>query len=752
MRGVDSSLFPLFAMEAENQCGELSSGMLKIEQQPDDLDTFDAMMRAAHAMKGAARVVGLDCAVALAHSMEDYFTAASQANIQVASGDIDVLLGGLDVLQAMAKVDVQGIELWLGEHAEKVERFAADIALLSQGKAIEKQTIAASDKVEDELMTASQSVLPEPAQNQSQHQTDSHDIRLTRQSMDVMMGLAGEAQLANRQMEPVRKQLQTVRNILHESDMLVGEMQKAVADVFAGDGHAYHQQRRRMKRMQESINVCFRMVSDQCMELNLQQRQSASISGRLYDHMVESRMQPFAGILPGLKRMTRDIARDLGKQVKLKILGEDTLVDRDIADRMQAPLQHLIRNAIDHGIENQDQRLAAGKLEQAEITLEARHQGGMLMLTVSDNGVGINIERLRQRIVSKGMSTEELTAAMSQDEILEFLFLPRFSMRDVVSEVSGRGAGLDLVASTIRKLRGRIVVKNNPGQSMSFAIRLPLTLSVLPAMIVEIRSQLYAIPLARIVRVEHCKSSHIKIAEGRQYMQYRGQHIGLLQATQVFGIDDAPAQENHEVVILGEQQQYGFVVDRIVGEDNILEKPLDSRFGKIENVSAGSVMQDGRVALILDVDDLLHEMQQLVSSGRVRSVEHKQVLNQQSKRVLVVDDSITVREAERRLLSNHGYQVSVAVDGMDGWNALRSETFDLLVSDIDMPRMDGIELVRMLRADSRLGQLPVIVVSYKDSEEDRMRGLEAGANAYLTKSSFHDDSFIQSVQDLIGDV
>jgi len=483
----------------------------------------------------------------------------------------------------------------------------------------------------------------------------------------------------------------------------------------------------------------------------MQERQASSISGRLYDHLVESRMQSFSGMLPGLQRMCRDIARELGKQVSFEVRGEDTLIDRDIAEYMQAPLQHLIRNSLDHGIESSADRVAQGKPEQATIILEARHFGGMLMLTVSDDGGGIALEGLKQRIISKGMSTDELTADMSEDEILEFLFLPRFSMRDEVTEVSGRGAGLDLVATTIRKLRGRIQVQNKPGEGMHFEIRLPLTLSVLPALLVEIKTQLYALPLARVERVEQCHSDDIQSAEGRQFIRYKGKNVGLMQATQVFGLDDAEVSDQHEVVILGEHQHYGFVVDRILREDNILEKPLDERFGKVENVTGGSVMADGRVALILDVDDVLHEMQKLASSGHVRRVESQHADGASAKRVLVVDDSMTVREAERRLLSNHGYQVSVAHDGMDGWNALRADDYDLLVSDIDMPRMDGIELVSMVRADTKLNQLPVIVVSYKDSDEDRMRGLDAGANAYLTKSSFHDDSFIQSVQDLIGE-
>jgi len=756
MSGVDLALFPLFSMEVENQCGELTAGMLKIEHQGDDHHVLDSMMRAAHAMKGAARVVNLDCAVHLTHNMEDYFAASIQAKLKVDSAGVDLLLRAVDLLQTIAGQDVDMVASWLDEYVDDVEAIAAEIKVLSKGGVVGPESTSDSAKTTAEAssITSKLSLHAEsqhPA-NYQQKTTGKHqELRLSSHMLDTMMGLAGEAQVASRQLAPIRKELGDMRNTIQSADEMLTIMRAAILDVHAGDTTAYQHQVRRMKSMQDKLNSCFRSLSKQCVELDLQQRQSSSISGRLYDYMVQSRMQSFELMLPGLSRMTRDIARDLGKQVNLNIVGEQTLIDRDIAEHMQAPLQHLIRNALDHGIENREQRLAAGKPALATITLEARHQGGMLLLTVSDDGGGIDAESLRQRIVKKGMSSDELTADMNDEEMLEFLFLPRFSMRDEVSEVSGRGAGLDLVATTIRKLRGRIQVVNRPGEGMCFEVRLPLTLSILPALLVEIKAQLYAIPLARIERVEHCKARDIQTSEGRQFIQYKGKNVGLMQATQVFGLDDSEPTDSHDVVILGEQQHYGFVVDRIVREDDILEKPLDARFGKIENVSAGSVMPDGRVALILDVDDLLAEMQKLAQTGLVRRIEKEQVRMQQVKKILVVDDSITVREAERRLLSNCGYQVSVAVDGMDGWNALRADDFDLLVSDIDMPRMDGIELVSLLRADARLNHLPVIVVSYKDSEEDRMRGMEVGANAYLTKSSFHDDSFIQSVQDLIGD-
>jgi two-component system sensor histidine kinase and response regulator WspE len=273
-------------------------------------------------------------------------------------------------------------------------------------------------------------------------------------------------------------------------------------------------------------------------------------------------------------------------------------------------------------------------------------------------------------------------------------------------------------------------------------------------LLVEIGAEPYALPLTHIVRTLKVRADDIELLEGRQHFRVDGQSVGLVSAQQLFGGEIAEVSGGElPVIILGDPAHaYGLVVDRFLGERDLVVQPLDSRLGKIKDIAAGSLMEDGSPVLIVDVDDMLRSVEKVVAGGRLQIVQRDaaHAVRASRRRVLVVDDSLTVRELERKLLDQAGYEVEIAVDGLDGWNAVRAGEFDLIITDVDMPRMDGIELVKLIKKDERLARLPVMIVSYKDREEDRERGLEAGADYYLTKGSFYDDTLQQAVANLIG--
>jgi two-component system sensor histidine kinase and response regulator WspE len=453
--------------------------------------------------------------------------------------------------------------------------------------------------------------------------------------------------------------------------------------------------------------------------------------------------------------MLRDLARQLGKQVKFEVVGKSTQVDRDILEKLEAPLTHILRNALDHGLELPDARLAAGKPAEGTIRLEAEHRGGMLSITVSDDGKGIEPEKLRQKIVTKGMVSAEMAAKLTEPELMDFLFLPGFSTASQVTEISGRGVGLDIVQSMVQEVGGILRATSLPEKGMSFHLQLPLTLSVIRTLLVEISGEPYAFPLTRIDRIVMVDSAEIAIAENRQYFTLDNQNIGLVAASQVLELP-APAQKLDllPVIVVSDRfSSYGLAVDKFLGERDLVVRPLDPRLGKVADISAAAFMEDGAPVLIIDVEDLVRSTDKLLTESRLQKVSQTAQTAESTtrKRVLVVDDSITVREVERKLLENQGYEVEIAVNGMDGWNALRTGQFDLVISDVDMPRMTGIELVSQIKNHSALKSIPVIIVSYKDREEDRIRGLEVGADYYLTKSSFHDDTLLNAVVDLIGE-
>jgi two-component system sensor histidine kinase and response regulator WspE len=379
----------------------------------------------------------------------------------------------------------------------------------------------------------------------------------------------------------------------------------------------------------------------------------------------------------------------------------------------------------------------------------------MLELAVEDDGRGLDPARIRAKVVERGLASAALAERMTDAELFEFLFLPGFSTRDTVTQISGRGVGLDVVQSLVQTLGGSVRVASKLGKRTRFELLLPITRSIVRSLLVEIAGEPYAFPLSRIDRIDKIPPSRVEWLEGRPFVTYDGQAVGLVEATQVLDLPDSESKirDDLSVVVLSDRgHRFGVIVDRFLGEDDLNVRPLDPRLGKVPDVGSASLLGDGRTVLIFDVEDFVRSIDNRLT-GRRRTNLHGERRTESAAvpRILVVDDSITVRELERQMLTARGYEVEVAVDGMDAWNAVRGGDYQLVVSDVDMPRMDGIELIRRIRADQRLRDLPVVIVSYKDRVEDRLRGLDAGANAYLTKSSFHDHLFLRTVVDLIGE-
>ena len=509
--------------------------------------------------------------------------------------------------------------------------------------------------------------------------------------------------------------------------------------------------------LREQATAVLAGLTRRCEEFESFASRTEDLSSRLHHEVLASRMRPLADGIRGFPRLVRDVSRSLGKQVRLEVRGEQTGVDRDILEKLEAPLSHLIRNALDHGIEQSDRRKAAGKPPVGTILLEARHRAGMLQITVTDDGEGIDIGHLKSRAVTLGLVSPQVADQLSAAELLEFLFLPGFSTKSVVSEISGRGVGLDVVQSMTKAVGGSVRVATQTGRQTVFTLQLPITMSVIRALLVDIVGEPYAFPLTRIDQILSCRRDDIRTVEGRQYVDRDGVAIGLVLAAQVLDLNVSAvpvADDALSVVVISDRgQQFGMIVTAFLGERDLEVRPLDPRLGKVPDINSASLLENGDPVLIVDVDDLVRSIDGLLMGRRLTRVEFARMAEQarRRKRILVVDDSITVRELERQLLQSRGFDVDVAVDGMDGWNAIRGGQYDLVVSDVDMPRLDGIGLVSLIKADPARRDIPIVIVSYKDREEDRLRGLEAGANRYLTKTSFHDQTFLNTIIDLIGE-
>jgi two-component system sensor histidine kinase and response regulator WspE len=575
-------------------------------------------------------------------------------------------------------------------------------------------------------------------------------LRVTAENLNRLLGLAGESLVESRWLKPFAESLLRLKRLHYDLGKGLESLRETQSRPLQDE-----QSQMALGAVQQKFLECQRLLSDRLVELELFDGRSTNLAHRLYDEASACRMRPFADGVQSFPRMVRDLARSLNKQIRLELVGPATQVDRDVLEKLDAPLGHLLRNSIDHGIESPDERRAAGKPAEGVVHLEARHSAGTLQVIVADDGAGIDLDRLRAAIVERKLTTGEVVGKLSETELLEFLFLPGFTMKESVSEISGRGVGLDVVQNMVKQIRGTVRVSTEPGKGTRFVLQLPLTLSVVRTLLVEIGNELYAFPLAYIVRTLKLSKQRIDLLEGRQHFSLDGRRIGLLTAHQVLEREEPKTTgEELSVIVVGNNNYtYGLVVDRFLGERELVVQPLDARLGKIKDISAGALMEDGSPVLIVDVEDMIRSVDKLVSGGRLSTIRPGTSANNEKKhkRVLVVDDSLTVREVERKLLGNRGYEVEIAVDGMDGWNAVRTGHFNLIVTDIDMPRMDGFELVGMIKKDPVFKSLPVMIVSYKDREEDRMRGLEAGADYYLTKGSFHDETLLQAVVDLIGE-
>lgn len=756
----DASLLELFSLEAEAQTQVLSAGLLALERNPTQADQLEACMRAAHSLKGAARIVGVDAGVSVAHVMEDCLVSAQEGRLYLRPEHIDALLQGTDLLMRIATpggaeivaLDVQAYVVLMERLLAQGPAGAGTPLPLPEPEApLQPQPQPQGEA--DALPLALESSLeftPGTARP-GKRMTEGGErvLRVTAERLNSLLDLSSKSLVETQRLKPYLTALQRLKRIqsnslaalenlnLHLKEHALSlEAQEALGDA-----------RRLLAESQQ-------LLGEKTAELDEFGWQASQRAQVLYDTALACRMRPFADVLSGQVRMVRDLGRSLGKQVRLEIEGEKTQVDRDVLEKLEAPLTHLLRNAVDHGIELPEQRLLAGKAAEGVIRLRASHQAGLLVLELSDDGNGVDLERLRQSIVERQLSPAQTAAQLSEEELLTFLFLPGFSLRDKVTEVSGRGVGLDAVQHMVRQLRGSVVLEQATGRGSRFHLEVPLTLSVVRSLVVTVGDEAYAFPLAHIERMCDLEPEDIVQVEGRQHFWHEGRHVGLVAASQLL---QRPATQDSaptlKVVVIRERDAvYGIAVERFIGERTLVVLPLDDRLGKIQDISAGALLDDGSVALIVDVEDMLRSVDKLLNTGRLERIarHHQQHAQAVRKRILVVDDSLTVRELQRKLLINRGYDVAVAVDGMDGWNALRSESFDLLITDIDMPRMDGIELVTLLRRDNRLQSLPVMVVSYKDREEDRRRGLDAGADYYLAKASFHDDALLDAVVELIG--
>lgn len=758
------SMRDLFRMEAESQTSILAQGLLELEKNNNSTENLESLMRASHSVKGAARIVGIDAVVAIAHELEDCFVAAQQRKIQLSSAHIDLLLEAVDTIVKIAHLDDEQTRQWLRKNNKQIDELQGNLKSILSGKQITRNNISAEKKsvnkvveqqtpseVTVEQFSGSKQIVESIPQDVNDNASiDERVIRINADRLTRIMGLSSEIMVESGWLRPFTDSMVLLKRRHAEMSNLLDSVRESIEQTVVSEST-----RIQLVDAMKKLSDCRSMLSERLADLDDYDRRNSKLSSKIYNEVVATRMRPFSDGVQALPRMVRDVSRKLKKKVKLDVEGKNTPVDRDILENIKSPLMHLVRNAIDHGIETPKNRKAAGKPEEGTLKITASHAGGMLAIIVEDDGQGIDLDKLRKKIISKKLASKEIVSSLSNSELFEFLFLPNFSTKSRVTEISGRGVGLDVVRNHVQEMHGNVSIDNNISNGLRFTLQLPLTLSVVTALKVEISGEYYAFPLSRVDRLLSITQEQISTVEGRQYIKVDDELVGLIPAFHVLELETTAQHydEYHVVVVSDRLSRYGVVVDRFIGQRKLSVQALDARLGKVQDISAAALSSDGQPVLIIDVDDLVRSIDAITNGGTggVLKPFAEIMTHKVRKRILVVDDSLTVREIERKLLESYGYRVDVAVDGMDGWNAVRRTKYNLIITDVDMPRMDGIELVKSMKDDHHLKKLPIMIVSYKDRHEDRQRGLEAGADYYLTKGSFHDETLIEAVVDLIGE-
>ena len=744
---IDAELLDMFRAEVEEQIAVLQDSVVALDAGGDTAQHLTSCMRAAHSLKGAARIVGIEHGVQLAHAMEDAFEGARHGRLVLDAGHIDRLLAAGDYLAHLGKIDLGALSGWLATEGAAIAALIGELETIGKGMpaALHAEpappTKAGKPPVEPPPEPRPAAARPAAETGDAEGRA-AQSVKVSTETLAKFMGVSAQVLIDAKRLQSTVESLQQVRRRLARLERALGSVSGTLINRHSASD-----------AVREEIAALRDDFAERIDEFETQSGRSLVNADLLYGEVLRSRMRPFADLVGGFPRLIRDLARQLDKKVALQIIGRATEMDRDIAGALDSPLGHLLRNAIDHGLEDAATRVAAGKPEEGTITVEAKHRGGALVVTVKDDGKGIDVERLRARIVEKGLVDTETAAALSESETLEFLFLPGFSTASQITDISGRGVGLDVVQSTVQRAGGIVHVTSSLGVGTTFELQMPVARSVVRALLVTIAGTPWALPLARIDEVRQVPASSIRMIEGRRVAEIDGEDVGVVPLAEVLEIADEDHHgETLTLVMIREQgQRFGLEVEDVVGEQELVVRPLDARLGKVPDVLASSLLDNGTAVLILDIEDLVRSVDSLLAQGRLRGNRRNRAeASRRARQVLVVDDSLTVRETERKLLERAGYQVDVAVDGVAGWNALRLGNYDLLLTDVDMPRMTGIDLTRAVRDDARLRDLPVMIVSYKEREEDRLAGFEAGADRYITKASFRDDSLLKAVEELIG--
>lgn len=762
-----SKFLARFVEEAREHCSRISEGLLNLEHAPGDAELINGLFRSAHTIKGSSRMMKLMGVTELAHKMEDILDSVRGNRLALSPALADLLFKGTDALQAMLEQITAG-----NKNPEAPDALCALLGSAAGGE--EPQPAPSSPPapepprkpVEPPVAAASAGTPPSrqppgttggdapPASAPAPRETAADDpaaarpaakkgqadyLRVNAHKLDELIRLMGEIVSEHGRFRRDVSRLGDLERKLAQYQDAVHEHLKRCAPGDAGSDEL----KQAGTEVREALRDTVRVIRNATLMQD-------HLIGDLRETSMKMRMQPLSTVFDPLRRTVREISQEVGKQIDFIVEGGETELDRKIIDRIGDSLVHLIRNALDHGMESTTERVAAGKPPQGTIMLSACYDGGCVTIALSDDGRGIPVERVREKALAKRLFDAETLDGMSRAELINIIFMPGFSTSPIITDLSGRGVGMDVVRkSVVEELKGTVLVDTAEGAGTTFLLRLPLNLAVFPLFRVAVCGKVCALPATAIVEMLAVPVAELIEIVDKRAIRLREQLIPVEHLAALLGLsrDDAPRHNEVLIVIIRDgEEKLGLIVDDVISREEMVVKPLPGHLKNLHLVSGVSIGERNSILNLLHVPELLRLAREIAEPGR----RMHQAGEQRAATILVVDDSYNTREIEKSILEAHGYEVDVGVDGEDGFEKTRQKRYDLVITDVEMPRLDGFSLTERLRADERYHLVPVIIVTSREKDEDKRRGIQVGADAYIVKGAFDQTNLVETVRSLIG--
>ena len=744
-----SHLLATFQVEARDHIGSISARLAELERAPapEQLQAaLETIYRCAHSLKGGARIVNLSLVEFLCQSLEECLAALRRGEHVLTPSLLDLMHETNDTIEKILLSPAPGAPATSLKSMAIKLRQRLDDSVSREDNKIDPVSLPADEPPEpsvvpppagpvSSLIASAESPPPEP-----RHTAMVDTVRVPAARLDELM-------LQTEEMISIKLGMQQhIRGVKELADALALFRQSfSGADVL--DRDVVREMDRTLASHSNRLAALLRSAEDD-------HRQAAVMVDNLISDAKNLLLFPFSSVTDGFGKLVREMAREQGKDIELRLSGEGIELDRRILQELKDPLVHILRNCIDHGIETASERRTARKPLPAVIAINAVCiDSGKVEILIRDDGRGIDPTHVREAALRLGVITPEAAAALSDDDARLLVFRSGFSTRGEVTTVSGRGLGLAIVVERVEKLGGSIFLESSPGDGTSIRLVIPLSMATFRGIHLMVGKQVFAMANLNVVKVCRVRGEELKTVGNRETLVLDQRTIPVVSLAAIFGIPAGEADETGFrtlVVLASGSEQAAFSVDEVIGEDELLVKGLGPLLARVRNISGATVLANGTVAPILNSLDLLKSALGGHAHPSVAPRESADTKKARTvRRILVVDDSITSRTLLKNVLESYGYEVITAVDGFDALTALKESPFDLVSSDVEMPLMDGFELTARLRADERFSRLPVVLVTSMDSPEDRKKGINAGADAYIVKSSFDQGNLLDTIRRLI---